>query len=135
MLLAAAIAVCLPTPQDTNKGWASWYASPLKSSHNYNNPWYTRGKKKVMNFAAVKSFEWNDSPYYVQVCSVKTGKCAIAKVVDHCEGCTGKRLIDLSPILFEAIGIPLHHGVAKITLRRLYGYQGPFNCSAASRQK
>jgi len=129
------MSICLPGPADKDKGWASWYDSPMKSSHLYNNPWYTRGKNKVLNFAAVKSFKWNDTPYNIQVCSVKTGNCVIARVVDHCAGCIGKRLVDLSPILFTALGVPLHHGVAKVVLRRVDGNQGSSYCSAASRQK
>jgi rare lipoprotein A (peptidoglycan hydrolase) len=124
MILAVALSVCLPGPSDTDKGWASWYASPMKSHHTYNNPWYSRGRNPVKNYAAVKSFTWGDAPYAIQVCSHKTGKCAIAIVVDRCQGCTGKRLVDLSPRLFKALGIPLEWGVMKITMRRMYGDQG-----------
>lgn len=132
MVLALALA-CFPGPSDTDRGWASWYASPLKSHHTYNNPWYTRGKNPIYNYAAVKSFTWGDPIYAIQVCAKKTGRCAIARVVDHCEGCTGKRLVDLSPALFEALGIPLHHGVVKITLRRVNGNQGSAYCSSTAR--
>ena len=87
----------------------------------------------MLNFAAVKSFKLGDAPYNVQVCSLKTGNCVIAKVVDHCSGCTGKRIVDLSPILFTALGIPLHHGVAKVVLRRVDGNQGSSYCSTTAR--
>jgi rare lipoprotein A (peptidoglycan hydrolase) len=86
-----------------------------------------------MNYAAVRSFRFGDSPYDIQICAKKTGRCVIAKVVDHCEGCTGSRLVDLSPVLFEALGIPLHHGVVKITLRRVDGNQGSAYCSSTAR--
>ncbi len=131
--LAAVIAICGHGTTEKEKGWASWYASPLASSSNYNNPWYTRGKNKTLNFAAVKSFRWGDTPYSIHLCAVKTGKCVIARVVDHCSGCTGKRLVDLSPILFTALGIPLHHGVAKVFLRRLDGNQRSSYCSPTAR--
>jgi rare lipoprotein A (peptidoglycan hydrolase) len=53
-------------------------------------------------------------------------------VVDRCQGCTGKRLVDLSPRVFKALGIPLELGVAKVTTRRMYGDQGPTNrCTTA----
>lgn len=133
LVLSAIILACGPGIGYKDRGWASWYDSPLKSSRLYNNPWYTRGENKVMNFAAVKSFRWGDTPYNVQVCSLKTGNCVIAKVVDHCSGCTGKRLIDLSPILFTSLGIPLHHGVAKVVLRRVDGNQEFSYCSPTAR--
>jgi len=124
---------CSPSVGPVEKGWASWYASPLSSHRTYNNPWYTRGKNKILNYAAVRSFRFGDEPYNIQICAKKTGRCAIAMVVDHCEGCTGKRLVDLSPALFGALGIPLHHGVVKITLRRVNGNQGSAYCSSTAR--
>ena len=131
MILALALA-CFPGPSDTDRGWASWYASPLKSHHTYNNPWYTRGKNPIYNYAAVKSFTWGDPIYAIQVCAKATGRCAIAMVVDRCQGCTGRRLVDLSPRVFKALGIPLELGVAKVTTRRMYGDQGPTNrCTTA----
>jgi rare lipoprotein A (peptidoglycan hydrolase) len=131
LVLAAMLTLCSPAPADYDKGWASWYGSPLKGYSNYNNPWYTRGKDKILNFAAVKSFKWGDAPYNVEVCSKKTGICVIARVVDRCTGCVGKRLIDLSPILFKDLGLPLHFGVMKVTVRRLNGDQrSSYRCSA-----
>lgn len=133
LLLAAALSWCTPQPVDTDRGWASWYASPLRSHHTYNNPWYTRGLHKVLNYAAVKSFHFGDPTYSIKVCAVKTKQCVIARVVDHCSGCTGKRLVDLSPILFDVLGIPRKHGVMKITMRRVNVGQGSDDCRTASR--
>lgn len=133
--LSAIIAFCGISFGPYKHGWASWYASPIKGHKTYNNPWYTRGANPVMNFAAVKSFRFGDEPYLIEVCAEITQKCSIAKVVDHCSGCTGKRLVDLSPIVWRELGVKMWRGVIEVTVRRCYGNQRPAYGSATQRAK
>jgi rare lipoprotein A (peptidoglycan hydrolase) len=131
LVLAIATLMCGQSLGDYKHGWASWYASPLRGHRTYNNPWYTRGNNPVNNFAAVNSFRFGDRPYYIEVCAEITQECTIAKVVDHCAGCIGKRLVDLSPIVWGELGVSLKRGVIEVTVRRYYGNQrASFGCSA-----
>jgi len=134
------IEVVQPTPQPTAqpsesprlstiRGVATWYDATKNSA------WYTRKTDSRMAanqqegpyafYAAagpalrdVKRFAWNMEPYRVIVTSLKTGRSIVAWVVDWCQCRQGKneKTIDLAPEAFEALGLPLGHGVMKVEI-------------------
>jgi rare lipoprotein A (peptidoglycan hydrolase) len=130
------IEVVQPTPEpapsaraNTISGVATWYDATK------NNAWYTRKTDRKMTdnqqegpyafYAAagpalrdVKRFAWNMKPYQAIVTSVKTGRSIVVWVVDWCQCRGGKneKTIDLSPSAFEALGLPLGHGVMRVEI-------------------
>lgn len=105
-------------------GIATWFDATK------NNAWYTRNHKwgKPIKYyvaagPALRELipnKWLMKPVAVRITSTLTGKSAIAYVVDWC-GCGGykkvkndTRLVDLSPALFQALGLPLGRGIMKV---------------------
>lgn len=106
--------------QQTNSvlGKATWYDATK------NDAWYTRGDKPTLFYAAagpalrqIKDFRWGKKPYRIIVENLKNGKAIVAWVVDWCQ-CRGQtdnvKLVDLAPAAFEALGVPLEHGVQRV---------------------
>ena len=97
-----------PTPKPVQrtlwKGLAS-YCAPT--------PKYCRGWGGTARLAAVPSFHYGDTPYYVTVRSA-TGR-VVVKVVSYCA--CGNKVIDLSPYAFQKLA-PLSRGVVPVTVTR-----------------
>jgi hypothetical protein len=92
--------------------------------------WYTRAGGMELYGAAgpdlrrEKAHEWRNR-YRVIVSSKLTDRAVIVWVVDYCE-CRGgdkkpgnDRLIDLSPAVWDALGVPLWRGVTPVTIEIL----------------
>lgn len=105
-------------------GIATWFDATK------NNAWYTQNHKwgKPIRYYVAAGPELRKlvrqrymmKPLAIRITSVKTGKSVIAYVVDWC-GCHGRkkdkndtRLVDLSPALFQALGLPLSRGIMKV---------------------
>lgn len=130
------VEVVQPTAQPTEqpatqtiRGVATWYDATK------NGAWYTRKTDGKMTanqqggpyafYAAagpalrnVKKFAWGMEPYRAIVTSVKTGRSIVVWVVDWCQCREGanEKTIDLAPEAFEALGLPLGHGVMKVRI-------------------
>jgi len=102
----------------TVTGKATWYDATKNSA------WYTRGDKPTLFYAAagpalrdIKNFRWGKKPYRIIVENLRNGKAIVAWVVDWCQ-CRGQsnneKLVDLAPAAFEALGVPLGHGVQRV---------------------
>ena len=105
-------------PTQSVIGKATWYDATKNSA------WYTRGDKPTLFYAAagpalreIKDFRWGKKPYRIIVENLKNGKAIVAWVVDWCQ-CRGQtnnqKLVDLAPAAFEALGVPLGHGVQRV---------------------
>lgn len=103
-------------------GDATWYDADRRNL----STWYTRAGIDLYGAigAEVRAFKphrWRTS-WNVQVVSLLTGQSVIVQVVDECT-CYGikadrtdDRLIDLSPEVWQALGVPLSRGVMPIVL-------------------
>ena len=103
-------------------GDATWYDADRRNL----STWYTRAGIDLYGAigAEVRAFKphrWRTS-WNVQVLSLLTGQSVIVQVVDECT-CYGikadrtdDRLIDLSPEVWQALGVPLSRGVMPIVL-------------------
>lgn len=103
-------------------GDATWYDADRGNF----STWYTRAGIDMYGAigAEVRAFKphrWRTS-WQVQVVSLLTGRSVIVEVVDECT-CYGikadrtdDRLIDLSPEVWQALGVPLSRGVMPIAL-------------------
>lgn len=103
-------------------GTATWYDADRGNL----STWYTRAGVDMYGAigAEVRAFKphrWRTS-WNVQVVSLLTGRSVIVQVVDECT-CYGvranpddQRLIDLSPEVWAALGVPLGRGVMPIAL-------------------
>lgn len=103
-------------------GNATWYDADRGNL----STWYTRAGVDMYGAigAEVRAFKphtWRTS-WNVQVVSLLTGRSVIVQVVDECT-CYGvravtddQRLIDLSPEVWQALGVPLSRGVMPIVL-------------------
>jgi hypothetical protein len=146
-LLALAIMAGAATPQPDAPpltpngiptiGTATWYGSthPQGKKFCYGgyknscNP-YSKGEKVM--YAAVATFRFGDTPYWVRVCRVGTTKCVTVLVRDYCHGAfkalkalkagkwsaTNRRAIDLSPAAFIQLA-PMHLGVVKVIITEI----------------
>lgn len=109
---------------DGDRGIASWYRG-----------YYSSGEQHT--YVAVGSFRnYHDEPYLIVVTNRENGKQALAWVRDHCTRCyrdgKGKRVIDLSPALFDYLSEgKLWKGLLKVSIKVYdrYDYMAP-NCSA-----
>jgi len=101
-------------------GKATWYDATKNSA------WYTQGDKPTLFYAAagpalrdIKNFRWGKKPYRIIVENLRNGKAIVAWVVDWCQ-CRGQsnneKLVDLAPAAFEALGVPLGHGVQRVRI-------------------
>jgi hypothetical protein len=103
-------------------GTATWYDADRRNL----STWYTRAGIDMYGAigAEVRAFKphaWRTS-WQVEVVSLLTGRSVIVQVVDVCT-CYGvrrnpddQRLIDLSPEVWQALGVPLSRGVMPIAL-------------------
>jgi len=103
-------------------GTATWYDADRGNL----STWYTRAGIDMYGAigAEVRAFKphtWRTS-WNVEVVSLLTGRSVIVQVVDECT-CYGvranpddQRLIDLSPEVWAALGVPLGRGVMPIAL-------------------
>lgn len=103
-------------------GTATWFDAERGNQ----SAWYTRAGIKYYGaigalIRSLKPHQWRTS-WDVLITSRITGKSVIVQVVDVCT-CWGiradptdDRLIDLSPAVWDALGVPLSRGVMPITL-------------------
>jgi rare lipoprotein A (peptidoglycan hydrolase) len=80
--------------------------------------WYGTGPGGFT--AAAPGWRYGQTPYLAAVCAFHGGRswCLTVTVQDAC-ACPGGRLIDLSPLAFQALGYPLSKGIAQVTVQRL----------------
>lgn len=131
-----------PTPQATATPAPTWQLQGIATwfDATRNHAWYTEGPRPgaakrhqdggPYAFYAAASpelrtlapFKWGAEPYPVQITNRRNGRTIIAWVVDTC-GCTGRkadpddnRVVDLSPAAFQALGVPLGHGIQAVTI-------------------
>ena len=107
-------------------GLATWFDATK------NDAWYTQPNKwgKAIKFYGaagpalrkIMGHKYMMEPYAVTITSELTGRSVKVWVTDYC-GCHGRkndpsdtRLIDLSPDVWDALGVDLGVGVMKITL-------------------
>jgi len=95
------------------KGVATWYATES-----------IRGSKPPPYYCAVGEYRhYHSKRQFIRVTG--NGVSFICKVMDHCGRCHRdgwrKRVIDLSPYLFEKLA-PLHIGVVRVTIEPLVLY-------------
>jgi hypothetical protein len=103
-------------------GDATWYDADRRNL----STWYTRAGIDMYGaigaeVRAFKQHHWRTA-WQVEVVSLLTGRSVIVQVVDECT-CYGikadrtdDRLIDLSPEVWQALGVPLSRGVMPIVL-------------------
>jgi rare lipoprotein A (peptidoglycan hydrolase) len=126
-----------PTPKKIElSGVASWYDATN------NNAWYTRKTqwfKGTLNYAAagpelrrmIEAMKpghryWRKTPVLAKITNAKTGISLIVYITDTC-GCysgtpkdrSDDKIIDLSPQVFQALGVPLGRGIQKVTVELL----------------
>lgn len=95
---------------DGDRGIASWYRG-----------YYSSGEQQT--YVALGSFRnAHDKPYLVVITNRESGRQALAWVRDHCTRCykdgTGKRVVDLSPALFDYLsGGKLWKGLLKVSIK------------------
>lgn len=104
-------------------GRATWF----DATRDGQSSWYTR--KGIVFYAAAGPklreltgwSRWKDH-HTVLITNVETGIGYVAEVVDFCQCSKGQddeRIVDLSPELFEALGVPLSRGVQRVTIELL----------------
>jgi hypothetical protein len=129
-----------PVPPATKKielsGIGSWFDATK------NHAWYTRKTewfKGTLNYAAAgqelrRMIEdmkpghryWHKTPVLAKITNAKTGISVIVYITDTC-GCysgtpsdrSDDKIIDLSPQVFQALGVPLGWGIQQITVELL----------------
>jgi hypothetical protein len=126
-----------PAPKKVKlSGVASWYNATK------NNAWYTRQTKwfrGTLDYAAAgqelrRMIEdinpghryWRTSPVLAKITNAKTGISVTVYITDTC-GCysgtlsdrSDDKIIDLSPQVFQALGVPLGRGIQKVTVELL----------------
>ena len=103
----------IATWYDATKNYAWFTESPRPNAEKYHQegapyPFYVAAGPELR---ALKPFKWGDKPYRISIYSYKTKKEIIGWVVDEC---VCKRLVDLSPAAFSALGVPLGRGIQKV---------------------
>jgi rare lipoprotein A (peptidoglycan hydrolase) len=103
----------IATWYDASKNYAWYTRDPRANAARYNQegapyPFYVAAGPELR---ALKPFKWGDKPYRVSIYNYKTKKEIIGWVVDVC---VCKRLVDLSPAAFSALGVPLGRGIQKV---------------------
>ena len=103
----------IATWYDATKNYAWFTKSPRPNAEKYHQegapyPFYVAAGPELR---ALKPFKWGDKPYRISIYSYKTKKEIIGWVVDEC---MCRRLVDLSPAAFSALGIPLGVGIQKV---------------------
>lgn len=104
-------------------------ATHYDAERNGTTAWYTRAGIKFYGAAGPalrreKAHEWRNK-YRVIVSSKITGRSVIVWIADYCE-CRGgdtkpgnDRLVDLSPAIWDALGVPLWRGVMPVSVEIL----------------
>lgn len=101
-------------------GVASWYDAERDGQ----SAWYTRAGIRYYAAAgpelrrALGGYAYREA-YQVRITNEATGTYAVAWVVDWCQCSKGdktEKIIDLSPALFEALGVNLSRGVQRVTI-------------------
>jgi rare lipoprotein A (peptidoglycan hydrolase) len=126
-----------PAPKKIElSGVASWFDARK------NNAWYTRTTqwfKGTLNYAAageelrsmIEAMKpghryWRKTPVLAKITNAKTGISLIVYITDTC-GCysgtpkdrSDDKIIDLSPQVFQALGVPLGRGIQNVTVELL----------------
>lgn len=104
-------------------GSASWYGNVKPGSKKYCYGGYRSTcspyrKGERVYYAAVNGFKRAAGSYLVVVESLSTGRTIVVAVRDQCGGCTGHKVIDLSPAAFIYLRGNLKAGRMKV---RVYG--------------
>jgi hypothetical protein len=101
-------------------GIATWY----DADRNGGSSWYTRDGIKLYAAAGpalrklIKT-KWKMKPKEILIESRRTGLSVIAYVVDWCAchgGGKNERLVDLSPAVWDALGVDLKYGVMEVRI-------------------
>lgn len=106
-------------------GIATWF----DATRNGQTSWYTR--KGIIFYAAagpalrkaLGGYRWRQT-FQIRITNPATGGYAVAIVADWCECSKGQkdeRVIDLSPALFAALGVPLSRGVQRVEIEIMRG--------------
>lgn len=103
----------IATWYDATKNYAWFTKKPRPNAEKYHQegapyPFYVAAGPELR---ALKPFKWGDRPYRISIYSYRTKKEIIGWVVDEC---MCRRLVDLSPAAFVALGIPLGVGIQKV---------------------
>jgi rare lipoprotein A (peptidoglycan hydrolase) len=122
-----------PAPNPSLTGVASWYNARK------NNAWYTRktkGFEGTLDYAAAgqelrRMIEemkpghryWRTTPVRAKITNPKTGISVMVYITDTC-GCysgtpkdrSDDKIIDLSPEVFQALGVPLGRGIQRVVV-------------------
>jgi hypothetical protein len=125
VVIAPGAANVLPeTPEGTTPavvyGLATWYDAERYGS----SSWYTRDGIKLYAAAGpglreLIDTKWKMKPREIIIESRLTGVKVTAYVVDWCECHGGKareRLVDLSPAVWDALGVDLKYGVMEVRI-------------------
>lgn len=126
-----------PTPSApawTLEGIATWYDAtrngawftqkprPGAAKRNQDGAPYAFYAAASPALRSLAPFRWGAEPYAVRITNTRNGRAIIAWVVDEC-GCKGRaadpsddRAIDLAPAAFLALGVPLGHGIQRVTI-------------------
>jgi hypothetical protein len=124
-----------PTPKprlvpDPQVGKATWYGATSRNKgyqfcyggYRYTcTPYRTLAQggweDEVVNYCAVPGFKYHETPFWVMLTELKSGKTALCKVRDSC-GCVGGGIIDLSPVVFLKFA-KLGVGVIRVKIERV----------------
>ena len=103
----------IATWYDATKNYAWYTKDPRPNAKKYHQegapyPFYVAAGAELR---ALKPVKWGDKPYRVSIYNYKTKKEIIGWVVDVC---MCRRLVDLSPAAFSALGVPLGTGIQKV---------------------
>jgi len=103
----------IATWYDATKNYAWFTKKPRANADKYHQegapyPFYVAAGPELR---ALKPFKWGDRPYRISIYNYKTKKEIIGWVVDEC---MCRRLVDLSPAAFVALGVPLGVGIQKV---------------------
>jgi hypothetical protein len=106
---------------------SAWYTQPVRQGaarrNQQSSPYkfYAAAGPRMRELAP---FKWGAEPYRVIITNKDNGRSIVVWVVDVCQCREGKneKLIDLSPAAFQALGVPLHHGVQKVVAEILTPY-------------
>lgn len=107
-----------PTPEHAVlQGKASWYVASYCKRHPC-IPFYAAAGERLRKLVPVS---YHMEPVAIRITSLKTGKSVIGYVVDWCTCTSGTpsnktddKLVDLSPAIFDALGIPRSRGVMRV---------------------
>jgi hypothetical protein len=109
-----------PVPATVVYGLATWYDADRHGG----SSWYTR--EGITLYAAAGpglreliETKWKMKPREIIIESRRTGLTVVAYVVDWCAchgGGKNERLVDLSPAVWDALGVDLKYGVMEVRI-------------------